>query len=127
MELIIGQKYVCEAVEIRGYGAIMKFEDGSTQLLHISNISDTFVKNIADYIAVGQSYEVTAICGKVRDVEITLRDPSNIKSNSSRRSVKTKEENFEKMLKDYLPKDEDRYRKHDFDRRPRTKKRNKAD
>lgn len=111
MNLIIGNKYTCEAVEIRDYGAIMRMEDGSTSLLHISNISDSFVRNVSDYITVGDTYEVTAIRGRVKDVEITLRDPSHINYDAD--TSKKKEDNFEKMLEDYLPTDRDRQYKHD--------------
>lgn len=122
MNLVIGNKYKCKAVEIREYGAIMEMEDGSTQLLHISNISDKFVRNVSDYITVGESYEVTAIQGRVRDVEITMRDPSN---NMYPRPPK-RESNFEDMLKDYLPTDKDRRYKNDRDYNRRGGKRNKG-
>lgn len=122
MNLVIGNKYKCKAVEIREYGAIMEMEDGSTQLLHISNISDKFVRNVSDYITVGESYEVTAIQGRVRDIEITMRDPSN---NMYQRPPK-RESNFEDMLKDYLPTDKDRRYKNDRDYNRRGGKRNKG-
>ena len=73
MRLFIGHKYRCKAVEILSYGAVTEFEDGSTQLLHISNVAEAFVKDVNNYITVGDTYEVTAIPGKVRPIEITLR------------------------------------------------------
>lgn len=109
MNLVIGNQYTCEAVEIRDYGAIMKMEDRTTQLLHISNISDNFVKSVADYISVGSIYTVTAVPGRVKDIEITLRDPEKLMNQKPVR----KEENFEDLLEHYLPSDADRRYKRD--------------
>ena len=117
MELVVGQKYKCEVVEIRQYGAIVKMEDGTRQLLHISNISDQFVKDVADFVSIGETYEVTAIPGKSRDVEITLRE-------SRIAQVSPPKEDFETMLRNYLPTPSDRRYKHDSDGKPRRKSKN---
>lgn len=74
MRLVIGHRYECKAIEVLPYGAVMEFEDGSTNLLHISNVADEYVKDISTFIQVGKLYTVTAIPGKVKSVEITLRD-----------------------------------------------------
>lgn len=77
MELVIGNKYECKATKILPYGAVMEMEDGTTQLLHISNISYKYVSDVGEFIQVGKTYTVRAVKGKVRDVEITLKEPKD--------------------------------------------------
>lgn len=45
-------------VAIRPFGAIMIFEDGTKGLLHISEIANTFIKNIYRYLVIGKTYQV---------------------------------------------------------------------
>ena len=112
MELKVGKSYLATALAIKPYGVIMGMEDGSTQLLHISNIANTYVKNIHDYITEGGDYTVYGIEGKVRDVEISL-----VKEKIPYTPRHKKEESFESMLDRYLdpPYDKDRY----YDRKNR--------
>lgn len=120
MILEVGKKYTVTAKEIRPYGAIVEMEDGSTQLIHISNIANTFVNDVADYITVGQQYEVSAIQGKVKDVELTMKDPATIKYVNNRPKC---EKSFEEMLEDYLPNETDRRHKRSGDRSYNRRKR----
>lgn len=48
-------------VAIRDYGAIMIFENGSKGLLHISEIANTYIKNIYRYLIIGKTYQVKII------------------------------------------------------------------
>ena len=102
MKLVIGEKYTGQVTSILPYGAVLQFDDGSTQLLHISNISDNFVSNVADFVVLGQYYEVTAVPGSVKDIEITLRDPSKYEGNVKKEE---EEEDFATMVERYLPKE----------------------
>ncbi len=51
-------------INIRPFGAIMIFEDESLGLLHISEIANTFIRNIYRYLKIGKTYQV-----KVIDIE----------------------------------------------------------
>lgn len=48
-------------ISIRQFGAIMIFEDGSKGLLHISEIADSFIRNIKGYLKIGKTYQVKVI------------------------------------------------------------------
>ena len=72
MRLDIGTKYVGEVIEVKSYGAVLKFGDDKTQLLHISHVSDNFIPDLSKLISVGDKVEVYAIPGKVKPVEITI-------------------------------------------------------
>lgn len=51
-------------INIRPFGAIMIFDDESLGLLHISEIANTFIRNINRYLKIGKTYQV-----KVIDIE----------------------------------------------------------
>ena len=46
---------------IRPFGAIMIFEDGQKGLLHISEIANTYIRNINRYLKIGKTYQVKVI------------------------------------------------------------------
>jgi len=48
-------------IHIRPFGAIMIFEDGSKGLLHISEVANTFIRNISRYLKIGKTYQVKVI------------------------------------------------------------------
>lgn len=48
-------------INIRPFGAIMIFEDGEKGLLHISQIANTFIRNINRYLKIGKTYKVKVI------------------------------------------------------------------
>ena len=48
-------------ISIRPFGAIMIFEDESLGLLHISEIANTFIRNINRYLKIGKTYQVKII------------------------------------------------------------------
>lgn len=107
MRLVIGDVYTCKAKEILKFGAIMEFEDGSTQLLHISNIAEGFIKNIEDYITVGETYKVLAIKGAHHPVEITMKGVDDVEE------IDYESADFGDLLEHYLPTNKDKYYKQD--------------
>lgn len=46
---------------IKQYGAFVKFQDGSSGLIHISEFSDGYVKKLEDFVKVGDEIEVQVI------------------------------------------------------------------
>lgn len=89
MKLTVGETYEVEVVKILSYGAIVKMSDNSTQLLHISNISEKFVRDVGDFVSVGQKIKVDCIAGKVKPEEISIKaytkdfDPYKKKKNKN--------------------------------------------
>lgn len=51
-------------INIRPFGAIMIFDNESLGLLHISEIANTFIRNINRYLKIGKTYQV-----KIIDIE----------------------------------------------------------
>ena len=100
MRLETGKKYVGQVVAIESYGAVLKFEDESTHLLHISHISDKFITDITEFINVGDTLEVYALPGKVKPIELTIRESEITNYFSDDRS-------FGDLLEEYLPNEKD--------------------
>ena len=48
-------------INIRDFGAMMIFSDGRKGLLHISEVANTFIRNIKKYLKIGKTYQVKVI------------------------------------------------------------------
>lgn len=57
----IGQIIEGTIINIRPFGAIMIFQSGEKGLLHISQIANTFIRNINRYLKIGKTYRVKVI------------------------------------------------------------------
>ncbi|MGD9761037.1 MAG: S1 RNA-binding domain-containing protein [Candidatus Izemoplasmatales bacterium] len=68
---------------IKPYGAFVKINDEIDGLIHISEISDGYVRSIEDYLSVGE--EVTLEVIKVEETKISL----SYKSQNKKRRKKT--------------------------------------
>ena len=73
MEIKQGQRYEVTVTKILDYGAVVTLEDNSTQLIHISKLSDDFISNVAEFVSIGQKCEAVGVKGKVHPVELSMR------------------------------------------------------
>ena len=58
MAIEVGDKVVGKVSGITNFGAFVDLDDNQTGLVHISQISDSFVKDIHDVLSVGESVTV---------------------------------------------------------------------
>ena len=58
MEYQVGQLIIGKVYNVKPYALFMSFDDGVTGLLHISEISDSFVRDIEKYGSVGDEIKV---------------------------------------------------------------------
>ena len=58
MKYEIGQVVLGTVTNVKPYALFMSFEDGVTGLLHISEISDSFVRDIEKYGSIGDEIKV---------------------------------------------------------------------
>lgn len=96
-------------IAIRPFGAIMIFDDESLGLLHISEIANTFIRNINRYLKIGKTYQVKIIdieadgFLKVSMSKITEEEKENYRNSQSKRCpIDTKYIDFT-ALKEKLP------------------------
>lgn len=78
MELELGKKYNVKVIKMLDFGIVVKMLDEPeycTELIHVSQISDRFVKNIESFVSVGNEYEAEAVSGngKGKDVQLSLK------------------------------------------------------
>lgn len=112
MNIVIGEEYEVKPIRYTSCGVIVEMSDNSTQLIHISNISDNFIKDIKNVIHIGHTYRCKAIKGKARPVELSLKksDFNNTTNHTDniekklldrKQSSKSLDDMIEKMNRDY--------------------------
>ena len=57
---------------IEKYGIFLSLADGSSGLIHISEISDQFVRNVSDYVVMGETIKARVIGYDENDEKVTL-------------------------------------------------------
>lgn len=61
MELAVGAVLQGKVTGITKFGAFVGFEGGRSGLVHISEIANSYVSNVADYLSVGQEVKVRVL------------------------------------------------------------------
>lgn len=89
MQLEIGKIYSGKVKNITQYGAFVDIDGGGTGMVHISEISNSFVNEIRDFLTENQEVKVKVIgindAGKVSlSIKKALDNPKPQKNNQSR-------------------------------------------
>ena len=63
MNLELGEAYIITPIRFDTYGAIVELQDSSTSLLHVSQISENYVKDPSEYLSIGQEYVAKGVPG----------------------------------------------------------------
>ncbi|OOE01544.1 general stress protein [Anoxybacillus kestanbolensis] len=85
---------------IQPYGVFVSLDEQTQGLIHISEITDGYVKNIYDYVDVGESVRVKiiAVDEKTKRISLSLRDvdhdATNIETPSGFQPLKTQLEKW---------------------------------
>ncbi|ASV67703.1 S1 domain-containing RNA-binding protein [Cytobacillus sp. FSL W7-1323] len=61
MSIEVGSKLQGKVTGITNFGAFVELPEGSTGLVHISEVADNYVKDINDHLKVGDTVEVKVI------------------------------------------------------------------
>jgi S1 RNA binding domain protein len=61
MSIEVGSKLQGKVTGITNFGAFVELPDGTTGLVHISEVADNYVKDINDHLKVGDQVEVKVI------------------------------------------------------------------
>jgi S1 RNA binding domain protein len=127
MSIEVGSKLQGKVTGITKFGAFVELPDGSTGLVHISEVADNYVKDINDHLKVGDQVEVKVINvekdGKIGlsikkaidkpEAQARSRSHSNSHSQRPRQNRSNdrnapKVENFESKMAKFLKDSEDR-------------------
>ena len=88
---------------IEDYGAFVSLEDGYNGLIHISEISYDFVKNISDFVTIGENIKakVVEIDDKEKQIKLSIKDMNFNKNKKSKSKIHEVGSKFE-ILHDNL-------------------------
>lgn len=118
MSIEVGSKLQGKVTGITNFGAFVELPEGSTGLVHISEVADTYVKDINEHLKVGDQVEV-----KVMNVEkdgkiglsikkakerVESQPQSHRPRNNKRNFDRNPKENFEQKMARFLKDSEDR-------------------
>jgi len=66
LSIEVGSKVQGKVTGITNFGAFVELPGGSTGLVHISEVADSYVKDVNDHLKVGDQIEVKVISEKER-------------------------------------------------------------
>lgn len=107
MSIEVGSKLQGKVTGITNFGAFVEIKEKTTGLVHISEVADTYVKDINDYLSVGDEILV-----KVINVEADGKIGLSIKKAKDKperqQSSRERAESFEAKMSRFLRDSEDR-------------------
>ncbi len=100
----IGDVITCVVSGIEPYGIFVSVDKKYSGLIHISEISNEFVRNINDYVKLDDSIfcKIIDIDEKNHQIKLSIKDIDYVHTGLERKSIDTKQ-GF-KSLKENLPK-----------------------
>ena len=103
MQLEVGAIYEGKVTGITKFGAFVEFAEGKTGMVHISEVASAFVKEITDFVKVGQSVKVKVITiGEDGKISLSMKKAEPMAENKSetkdnfQKSERRGEKKFEK-------------------------------
>lgn len=103
MSIEVGSKVKGKVTGITNFGAFVELEDKSTGLVHISEVADSYVKDINEHLTVGDEITVKVINvekdGKI-GLSIKKAKDKPVRQVSSRERAETFESKMNRFLKD---------------------------
>lgn len=120
MSLEIGQQVEGRIANVRPFGAFVDLPDNQTGMIHISEVSNGFVKDINDHLKIGD--DVTAKVIKITDdgkINLSLKgldtNPNAVQKSTAKvvsqpatKPVNQRTDDFDKMMSQFLKDSEDR-------------------
>ncbi|MDC3424109.1 S1 domain-containing RNA-binding protein [Aquibacillus sp. 3ASR75-11] len=73
MSIEIGSKVQGKVTGITNFGAFVELPGGTTGLVHISEVADSYVKDVNDYLTVGDQVEVKVISEKDGKTALSIK------------------------------------------------------
>ncbi len=73
MSVEVGSKVQGKVTGITNFGAFVELPGGSTGLVHISEVADSYVKDVNDYLKVGDVIEVKVISEKDGKTALSIK------------------------------------------------------
>lgn len=104
MSIEVGTTVEGKVTGITNFGAFIELPGGETGLVHISEVANTYVKDITNYLKQDETVKVKVINidddGKIGLSIKQLKDPADRKDHAPKRSFDEKMEDFLKQSSD---------------------------
>lgn len=98
MQLEVGAVVEGKVIKVTNFGAFVELENGKSGLIHISEVSTNFVKQVEDYLKVGDSVKVKVLSisddGKIELSRKRIEMEEQEKSNTDINKVSYGKQNF---------------------------------
>lgn len=93
-----GDIVVGRVTGIENYGIFLSLEDHVTGLIHISEISESFVRNVSDYVEMGESIKAKVIDfdEKMNRLKLSIKD-FDYKNDSKVHGIVETQSGFKKL------------------------------
>ncbi|MBD8071005.1 S1 domain-containing RNA-binding protein [Bacillus sp. PS06] len=121
MSIEVGSKLQGKVTGITNFGAFVELPEGSTGLVHISEVADNYVKDINEHLKVGDQVEVKVInvekdgkiglsIKKAKETQQQQRPQrnNNPRNNNRNHQDQRPKENFEQKMNRFLKDSEER-------------------
>lgn len=85
-----GQIVTCCVTGIEKYGVFVNLQEYYSGLIHISEISSSFVRNINDYVEIGETIKAKVLeeNPKLHQVKLSIKDIDYREKNNNRGKIK---------------------------------------
>ena len=104
-EIKIGDIVEAEVVKITDFGAFVKTIGQTSGLIHISQISNSFVKDIKQHLKVGDKVRARVVKFRPgKKMELSLKQAQDIKERRQKKGSGFRSSDFEEKLKVFLKK-----------------------
>jgi S1 RNA binding domain protein len=107
MSIEVGSKLQGKVTGITNFGAFVDIGDRKTGLVHISEVADSYVKDINEHLTVGDEVKVKVI-NVEKDGKIGLSIKKAKERPQRQRNPRERTENFEAKMNRFLKDSEDR-------------------
>jgi S1 RNA binding domain protein len=100
-----------KVTHVTSFGAFIILDNGKTGLVHISEIVDEYIKDINDFISIGDEVKAKGVgINKQGKYELSVKQASGAKKETyvEPDQKKTSKDKFESIISDFLKKSEDR-------------------
>lgn len=104
MAIELGKVYEVRTIKLLPFGVIVELPDKSTELVHISNLSDKFVKHVEDVVSVDRIYHAVCVQGQ-KKIELSFK--------AYKPKVDKPKKSFEDMLSEFNKSYEENHRNDD--------------
>ncbi|WP_129708888.1 S1 domain-containing RNA-binding protein [Priestia megaterium] len=109
MAVEVGSKVQGKVTGITNFGAFVELPGGQTGLVHISEVADSYVKDINDHLKVGQEIEVKVVNEKDGKIGLSIKKaidkPERPSSSYSQRPTRQARNNDNRSKSNFQPKE----------------------